>query len=658
VSSNTASGGEGGAIRHDGTGNINITGSIFSGNSATNLGCIHNNNTGTVNITNTLITNNSAQFDAGAINNGNNGPGNTNVTNCIITNNTAGNVGGAIKNGGTGTVTVTNSTIGSNSASSVGGGIYNNSGTITVNGSTFSGNSSNVAGGGGIYNGTGTINLTNSTFSGNNTGTATGGGVYFASTGLGTITGCTFTANSSGLGGGIRVSSAAVTIKNTIIAGNTGNNDIGGPLISGGYNLIGSTTGGTITPTTGDQFGTSSSVINAQLGPLQNNGGPTSTHALGATSPAIDAGNAFTLLTDQRGFTRPVDDPTIANVSDGTDIGAFETGNWVWTGANSADWNTAANWFSNTVPPAWATAVVPTSGVTNNPSLNTPASQQGLIVEPGRTMTLTGSLNIGGVLDIPGGLINAGTFTLTVDANGVVNRTGGYVIGNLRKIYNAGAVNFIFPVGTANGYSPVTANTTAGSGAGELTIKAVESSHPQLNPATSLKRYWTLTGTGITANLTFNYLDPLDISGNEANYRIMKINGSSVVSFANNCPGSPCVAPASNTATVNGVSSFSDWTLSEGAGPTAIEADISGRVTYAGGRPMRGVLVTLFNLSTSQMSVTQTDAKGRYRFTRMLTGRDYIITAGKEGYDFNPANMFYTHLDARADLNFAATRVE
>jgi len=55
------------------------------------------------------------------------------------------------------------------------------------------------------------------------------------------------------------------------------------------------------------------------LGPLQNNGGPTRTHALLAGSPAIDAGNnAANVDFDQRGagFVR------IVGAS--ADIGAFE----------------------------------------------------------------------------------------------------------------------------------------------------------------------------------------------------------------------------------------------------------------------------------------------------------------------------------------------
>jgi len=184
--------------------------------------------------------------------------------------------------------------------------------------------------GGAIYNNTtGTINLTNSTISENSAPTGPGGGLYFSSLGAGTgnITSCTITGNTAQGGGGIGVNNpgTVVTLKNTIVAGNTspGSPDISGPVTSAGYNLIGDNSGATITATTGDQVGTSGSPINPLLGPLQNNGGPTLTRALLTNSPAIDAGNAFSLSTDQRGFTRPFD-TAVGNVSDGADIGAFE----------------------------------------------------------------------------------------------------------------------------------------------------------------------------------------------------------------------------------------------------------------------------------------------------------------------------------------------
>jgi Peptidase family C25 len=331
-SGNAANGGEGGAIRHDGTGTININGCTFSGNFATNIACLENNNTGAINLTNTLINGNTATFDAGAIVNARTGT--VTVTGCTITDNHVGNTAGAIANDTTGTVTVTDSTISGNSSGSVGGGIYNHTGIINVIRSTLTNNSTSNQGssGGGIYNNTtGTINLTSSTISGNHANSS-GGGLYFSTLGAGqaTIISCTITGNTAVTGGGIAVSNAgsSITLKNTIVALNTATNvskDIFGPLVSGGYNLIGNNSGGSIAATTGDQIGTSGSPINPLLGPLQNNGGPTFTHAPLTGSPAIDAGNAFGQSADQRGYQRTFDVAGVANVSDGTDIGAQES---------------------------------------------------------------------------------------------------------------------------------------------------------------------------------------------------------------------------------------------------------------------------------------------------------------------------------------------
>ncbi len=60
-----------------------------------------------------------------------------------------------------------------------------------------------------------------------------------------------------------------------------------------------------------------------KIGPLQNNGGSTWTHALLPGSPAIDQGLFCTVLTDQRGFARFTDGAC--------DIGAYEyPDNWVY----------------------------------------------------------------------------------------------------------------------------------------------------------------------------------------------------------------------------------------------------------------------------------------------------------------------------------------
>jgi hypothetical protein len=90
------------------------------------------------------------------------------------------------------------------------------------------------------------------------------------------------------------------------------------------YNLIGNGYGCGLNTTPEDLIGSYEHPIDPLLGPLQDNGGPTFTHALGPGSPAIDAGEPdflgrgefFCPIIDQRGVTRPQ--------RDRCDIGAYE----------------------------------------------------------------------------------------------------------------------------------------------------------------------------------------------------------------------------------------------------------------------------------------------------------------------------------------------
>src|SRR5262249_30716364 len=155
-----------------------------------------------------------------------------------------------------------------------------------------------------------------------------------------------------------------------------------------------------------------------------------------------------------------------------------------------------------------------------------------------------------GVLTLTSGNVATAANTLSIAAAGSITRTSGYIIGNLKKTYSA-VGSFTYHVGTANGYSPVSSTITAGTG--DLTVKAVQGAQPNLgSPQKALQRYWTLSGTGITTNLVFNYLQA-DVPGtaNESLFVVLKYNGS----FSQ--PPSQTVDTTANTGTVNGVNSFS-----------------------------------------------------------------------------------------------------
>jgi predicted outer membrane repeat protein len=299
----------------------------------------------TLNLTNCLVTANSTTGTSsadiflsagGAISTA----GTLNVQTSTVSNNTATGPGGAIYSAATATVSIVNSQVIGNQATSFAGAMYCSASVlITIKNSTFFGNQSGTGGGGAIafsntkaiisgctFSGnttlgaggamvtsarTGaTIGIENSTFSGN---TADFAGAFYAQLGTTDLRNVTITANSARrAGGGFNNPGAPIILlRNSIVAGNTvtlpGGADCSGPVVSNGYNLIGSAdscTGLIATDLTGSS---------PALAPLSVNGGATLTHLPFASSPAFEGGNpagclglsGANLTLDQRGLSRP-----------------------------------------------------------------------------------------------------------------------------------------------------------------------------------------------------------------------------------------------------------------------------------------------------------------------------------------------------------------
>jgi hypothetical protein len=330
LTGNVANNDFGGAIENLGTLTVNFC--TLSGNAAYFGAALAN--AGTLAINNSAITGNSAvgaplgyPTTSGYVAPAGNGcgggiyvfGGTLSINSSTIADNEA--IGGSdpVGNAGTGaggglyiaggTVTIDNSTLadneaiggnsGGNYAPGNGGGIENQGGTVTIDNSTLAGNQASGNGyyspgqGGAISNDAGTVSINNSTIADNQ-----------ANTLIGTLGG--------GNGGGI---SGALQMYDTILADNTASYapDLDGNVTSLGHNLIGNTAGGS-------GFAASDLLnVNPQLGPLQNNGGPTQTMALLPGSAAINAGdNTGAPAFDQRGTGFP-------RVVNGIiDIGAFE----------------------------------------------------------------------------------------------------------------------------------------------------------------------------------------------------------------------------------------------------------------------------------------------------------------------------------------------
>jgi hypothetical protein len=293
ISDNSATGNLGGGIHNDGKNIGHATLQINNSLITNNSGGIYNDalQAGTA----TLVINYST------LSNNNNGDAiNNDGWSCIFCGN------------GTTSVQITNSSIIDNP----GGAIYSDTGrqncggscpiTVSITNSTISGN------GGGVNNSTlsDTV-VSNSTISDNGTGIFNDNGALSASI---------YNTTMSNNGVEIRNFNAPVvvamshTIFNVSPGGHSILNDFG-TVTSYGYN-VSSDDGAGYLNGPGDQINT-----NPLLGPLQDNGGPTFTHALLPGSPAIDTGDPnFTPppFFDQRG-------PGFDRVRNGRiDVGSFE----------------------------------------------------------------------------------------------------------------------------------------------------------------------------------------------------------------------------------------------------------------------------------------------------------------------------------------------
>ena len=380
MSNNSAPGGNGGAVSNAGT--MTIVSSTIAGNQAGNGGGVYNvgtltigrltvssnqatlgfgggiYNSGGLSASETTLLLNRAVGQSGESNGRSSGGGGAglggglytsmggvSITNCTFYGNLAnggsgfGRVVASGKGGGN------NGGAGATSASNAAPGGYGGGGgggiTSAGHGAGANGGFGGGGGGGGIYQayagvggfGGGNGSGANLPYGGGGGGGAGLGAGIFVESGTIAMVNCTITTNSAvrgeggwwadgqysspgqGIGAGIFNHSGNVQILNTIIAGSAAESsspDVYGAFNSSGFNLIGNKQGSTGLSSNDFQN------VAANLGILQDNGGPTLTCALLQGSLAIGAGSsAGAPPIDQRGVARPPDK---------CDIGAFQTG--------------------------------------------------------------------------------------------------------------------------------------------------------------------------------------------------------------------------------------------------------------------------------------------------------------------------------------------
>ncbi len=397
---------------------LTITDSVITGNRASSQGggiqsgSQFTSSTGTnLTLINSTISNNTAGF--GGTGNGRGGgisihTSTASITDSTISGNSAGNDGGGIHNLRGTITTLSQSTISGNSASGNGGGIFNSLATITtLSQSTISGNSAS-GNGGGIYNLNTITTLSQSTISGNSAGNK-GGGIFNPGM-ITTLTQSTISGNSAGDSGGGIYNRGTIDITGTIVANSTGEDVFvgSGSDLTGSFNLVEDDTGGLSNTISGDPM----------LGPLDNNGGPTMTHALLPGSPAIDAGdpNAVAGMAgiptyDQRGMTfgRVV---AIASTTAAIDIGAYE----VQSAPNALIVDTTMDELDTDFSPGHL-SLREAIGWANTFRGNNIITFDGTVFATSRTITLTGGeLHISDAVSIDATSVNN---HVTIDADGL-----------------------------------------------------------------------------------------------------------------------------------------------------------------------------------------------------------------------------------------------
>ncbi|HEY1379509.1 MAG TPA: right-handed parallel beta-helix repeat-containing protein, partial [Gemmataceae bacterium] len=259
--------------------------------------------------------------------------------------------GGAAYVSADGRLTLLRSTVAGNATVGRGGGVYvaavtpsaMSGGSLSVDGCTIAGNSAGTSGGGAYLAGNlggSTAVLRNTTVYGN-TGPAGGGVELWGVSDTLLVQNSTVTGNTATLtsgAGGIQVSgsyspsgtggSATVLLQSSVVAGNTTGTVTGGPDVladaagpvtfTADHSLIGVADKVTLSPmSANNRTGTAAAPLDARLGPLQDNGGPTQTCAPLPGSPILDHGaNPAGLAADQGGS------PRVIGVA--ADIGAVE----------------------------------------------------------------------------------------------------------------------------------------------------------------------------------------------------------------------------------------------------------------------------------------------------------------------------------------------
>jgi hypothetical protein len=377
-------------------------------------------------------------------------------------------------------------------------------------------------------------------------------------------------------------------------------------------------------------------------------------------------------------------------------------GTTTWTGAVSSEWNFSANWSTDIVPTANHVAIIPSSGVTNEPTISsTDAVAASVTIQSGRTLTMQSNrtltagvvtLEAGGALSVGAGQsarVNADinvNGTLAGGAASVFDFGGAKLVNNgmvsvptLRFVGASQSIGGAGVVLSADTFiltgSTLTMNTSHEFGA--LTIN---------NGATldqSANSTLTVGNLSINAGGLFRNLGDGDLilKGDVSNAGTIQLNGagsacgdadtilirSSVAGAQRAWSGAGAfqltdvdVQGQAGTATIQVLSGTNsgnvgaNWTFAT-CGGVPLTFTISGHIADQSNQPLLGINVHLDGTSTAD---TTTDAAGNYSFAGLAQQGSFTVTPLETNYRFTPSSRSANNLQSdQTNVDFTGALV-